>query len=169
MIESDLGGTEGCSARLNQLLDNAGFPSAGVGRSAEFARRFGVSKANTTRWLSQDILPRDLKEMDEIAEALGSDAIWWAYGIDRSAPTPNVPAPQTSTDIMLAGSCVNEILCYLDDTVGDGVDITIDDEILMRSYGEVYADAKKNKGKISEALVARAAVRVLVELHRRDR
>ncbi|WP_444959207.1 hypothetical protein [Microbulbifer sp. ZKSA002] len=70
---------------------------------------------------------------------------------------------------MLAGNCDNEILCYLDDTMGGNIDIGIDDEILMCSYGELYADAKKNKRKINQDLVARAPVRVLVELHRRDR
>ncbi|QFT56615.1 hypothetical protein [Microbulbifer sp. THAF38] len=168
MMDSDLGATEGCSERLNYLLDEAGFPPEGAGRSAEFSRRFGVSKANTTRWLSQNILPRDLREMDKIAEALGSDAMWWAYAIDRNTPAADAPPPKTVKDFVLAGQCVNEVICYLDDTLSGDIDIDLDDEILTRSYSELYADAKKNKGKISKELVARAAVRVLIEIHRRS-
>ncbi|GAA5443134.1 hypothetical protein Misp06_01310 [Microbulbifer sp. NBRC 101763] len=169
MVDKYLVATEGCSERLNLLLDKAGFPPEGSGRSAEFSRRFGVSKANTTRWLSQDILPRDLKEMDDIAEALGSDAIWWAYAADRNSLCSDLPPPKTVKDFVLAGQCVNEVVCYLDEALGGDVDIAVDDEILTRSYSELYADAKKNKGKISKDLVARAAVRVLVEMHRRER
>ncbi|WP_444905294.1 hypothetical protein ACJJIU_22265 (plasmid) [Microbulbifer sp. CnH-101-E] len=158
----------GSSARLNQLLDNAGFPQ-GRGRAVEFASRFGTDHTTASSWLSDDMLPRDIGEMEAIAQQLNSTAAWWAFGAEENQPAPDIPTPKTADDFMLVGECVNEILCYLDDALGGGIDIAIDDEILMGSYGEVYADAKKNKGKFNRDLVARAAVKVSMELYRREK
>lgn len=148
--------TSGCSARLNGLLDAAGFPAEGEGRGSEFARRFAVSKANASRWLKDDTLPRDYDELDRIARALGSSASYWAYG-EQADPAP--------LDFVLVGRCVNAILSYLDKHAGDP--LKIDDDILVGAYGELYQSARANGGKIDSDLVAGAAVRVLAAQHRK--
>lgn len=148
--------TVGCSARLNILLDAAEFPPEGSGRGAEFAKRFGVSKANASRWLKNDTLPRDYDDLDRIARALGSSASWWAYGDPTSDAAP---------DFMLVGRCVNAILLYLDQH--GGAPLSIDDDILVAAYSEVYEQAHNNDGVIDPAAVASAATRALGSQHRR--
>ncbi|WP_444922664.1 hypothetical protein ACJJH9_00135 (plasmid) [Microbulbifer sp. DLAB2-AF] len=158
----------GSSARLNQLLDDIGF-TQGRGRAVEFSAHFGIDHVSAWSWLNEDMLPREIGEMEAIARQLNSTAAWWAFGTESDQPAPDIPTPKTAEDFLLVGECVNEILCYMDDALGDHVDIAIDDEILMGSYGEVYADAKKNKGKFNRDLVARAAVKVSMELYRREK
>lgn len=157
MTHKDTSRTAGCSDRLNQLLDAAGFPPTGSGRLSEFARRFDVGKANARRWLTGDTLPRDLDQVHRIASALGATAAWWAYGeADGPAEAP--------VDFLLVGRCVNAVLQYLEENVGNA--LAIDDDILVAAYGELYRDALERGGELDRDLVARVALRVLAEQHR---
>lgn len=155
--------TAGCSARLNKLLDAAGLPAAGHGRLSEFARRFDVGKANAKRWLECDVLPRDMEELHRIASGLGSSAAWWAYG--EGAHAGAAPEPDDHLDFVLVGRCVNAVLLYLDEQVGNA--LSIDDDILVAAYGELYRDARANGGHINQQLVAQVALRVLADQHRK--
>ena len=138
------------------LLDAAGLPAEGSGRGSAFAKRFGVSKANASRWLNNDTLPRDYDDLDRIARELGSTASWWAYGEPTSDAAP---------DFMLVGRCVNAVLVYLDDH--GGAPLKIDDDILVAAYSEIYQQARQNNGEIDPQVVGQAAVRALAAQHRR--
>lgn len=67
------------SARLNEALDDAGFPPKGEGRQYAAAKAFKVSQIAARKWLEGESIPHT-KRLDGIAAKLGTTVEWLLSG-----------------------------------------------------------------------------------------
>ncbi|MCH8502892.1 MAG: helix-turn-helix domain-containing protein, partial [Ectothiorhodospiraceae bacterium] len=65
--------------RLNEALDDAGFPSKGAGRQVSVGKRFGVSQKAARKWLEGEGIPKTSRLM-EIATELRIHFEWLLSG-----------------------------------------------------------------------------------------
>lgn len=68
------------SARLNTLLDNAGFPSVNAGRYSALGARYGVARQQAHRWCNAQALPGP-HILTRIAVDFGT-TLDWLFGVD---------------------------------------------------------------------------------------
>ncbi|WP_444922665.1 hypothetical protein ACJJH9_00140 (plasmid) [Microbulbifer sp. DLAB2-AF] len=149
---------KGCSARLHQLLDAAGFPE-GRKRATAFADAFGLSKPNVYRWLNKDKIPRNYHELRRIAEGLNADPFWWALGDPEPSEAQQEAAPEV--DIRLYSRCAAALIGCLKELVDRP--LQLNSRALARGYTELYKHAQENGDEIDPDRVSVAAVKVLAE------
>ena len=68
------------SARLNTLLDNAGFPSVNAGRYSALGTRYGVARQQAHRWCNAQALPGP-HILTRIAVDFGT-TLDWLFGVE---------------------------------------------------------------------------------------
>ncbi|WP_422460284.1 MULTISPECIES: helix-turn-helix domain-containing protein [unclassified Endozoicomonas] len=69
------------SRRLNEALDNIGFPAKGKGRQMELGKLFGISQHAARKWLEGEAIPHT-KRLPDIADKLKVNAEWLLSGRD---------------------------------------------------------------------------------------
>lgn len=70
---------DGFSRRLNETLDDAGFPAKGAGRQSELATRYGVSQKGARKWLEAEGIPT-MTRLGQIASDFDRDVTWLLTG-----------------------------------------------------------------------------------------
>lgn len=70
------------SNRLNEALDDAGFPPKGEGRQNAVAKAFRVSQVAARKWLEGESIP-NTKRLAEMAERVGTTVEWLLSGHGR--------------------------------------------------------------------------------------
>ncbi|MDH4230273.1 MAG: S24 family peptidase [Nitrospirota bacterium] len=96
-IERDAG-KQAFSDRLNQLLDEAGWPPKGRGRQIKLAKVFGVSQKGARKWLEGEGFPEYWRWARFVAEfSTTTDWLFGGTGAPHPAKTPPQPPPQGGT------------------------------------------------------------------------
>lgn len=75
------------SQRLNNLLDDVGFPAKGAGRQIELAKRYDVTQKGARKWLEGESIPTMIR-LSKIAADFGCDIQWLLSGVQSESSAP---------------------------------------------------------------------------------
>jgi hypothetical protein len=85
--------SQGFSKRFNILLNHAGFRPLRKGRESDLAARFGASQAGTRKWLYEDVVPRNIRDIVEslltdidTRTSVGATLKWLWFGHEHINP-----------------------------------------------------------------------------------
>lgn len=97
------------SKRLNQALDNIGYPPKGSGRQVQLAKDFSVSQKGARKWLEGESMP-SMTRLSELASRLGVSTEWLMSG--RGEIGVNEGQPRYSPDVVMLDE--NKLITYIE-------------------------------------------------------
>lgn len=128
------------AARLNEALDDIGFPGKGAGRQSALGTKMRVSQKGARKWLEGESMPATTRGM-ELAKWLNVNFEWLmtARGEKRNSAPTSEPASQTQPSMEgtsyaapRVATAVSEILRAIDDQHRLAA-ISDDDATLLRA------------------------------------